>query len=74
MGYYVDFVKLCWGLGYFVDFGKLYWFWFCHVIDMTDVISHEGDAGGDLPLPGSLLVLAQCESCKYYDSYILVLF
>ena len=33
--------------------------------DMKDVMSHGGDAGGDLPQQGSSRVPTQCESCKY---------
>ena len=33
-------------------------------IDMADVMSHGGDAGGDPPQRGSLRVPLQCESYK----------
>ena len=33
-------------------------------IDMIDVMSHGGDAGGDPPQRGSSRVPSQCESCK----------
>ena len=40
---------------------------------MADVMSHDGDAKGDPPFPGNSWVLAaQCELCKYYDSYKLL--
>ena len=41
---------------------------------MVDIMSHGGDAGGDMPFQGGSRVHSQCESCKYYESYILDLF
>ena len=34
-------------------------------IDMTDVMSHGGDVGGNPPLRGSSRVPTQCKSHKY---------
>ncbi len=37
-----------------------------YFIDMADVMSHGGDAGGDPPPPhGKSRIPSQCESCKY---------
>ena len=41
---------------------------------MADVLSHGGDARGDLPHQGSSHILAQCRSWKYYNYYLLFYF
>ena len=41
---------------------------------MVDVMSHGGDAGGDPPHHGSSYIPVQCQSCKYYNYYLLFYF
>ena len=74
MGYFVDFVNLCWNIGYYADFGKLCWFWFCNLIDMAKIMSYGGDVGDDPSHLGGSRFPGQCEFCKYYDSYTFDLF
>ena len=41
---------------------------------MADVMSYGGDAGGDPPHQGISHIPTQCQSCKYYNYYLLFYF